>query len=230
MSEFAIAGRISQFVSQWECLTSDAKILDIVNGLELEFVDNTPPIQWQLPKCIIFNEAESAQVDVEIARLLHKGVLRESYHEFGEFINNIFTRPKKDGTSRMILNLKPLNEYVKYRKFKMDTLKTALHLIHKNCFMANLDIRDAYMVKISPPYQKYLKFQWRNKLYQYTALPNGYAAAPRVFTKLLKPIFAHLRELGITVMGYIDDVYIQGETYDECKRSVALACEVLESC
>jgi hypothetical protein len=169
--------------------------------------------------------------DTEIIRLKHKGVLVESVHEQGEFINNIFTRPKKDGSRRMILNLKPLNAHIAYHKFKMDTLRTVLRLINKGCYMANVDIRDAYyMVPIYHLHQKYLKFQWRNKLYQYTALPNGYAAAPRVFTKLLKPVFAHLRQKGITVMGYIDDVYIQGDTKEECQHAVSVTCSLLQKC
>ena len=126
-----------------------------------------------------------------------KGVLELTEHEEGEYINTVFTRPKKDGSHRMILNLKPLNKFIEYKKFKMDTLKVVLSLVKPNCYMASIDIRDAYYtVLIHPQHQKFLKFQWFNKLYKYTALPNGYAAAPRIFTKIMKPIFAQLRRLG----------------------------------
>lgn len=231
VSDQNIAGRLEQFIPFWQSLTSDSYILSIVKGLELEFVNNEVPKQTQLPKLIKFSDIESSHIDVEIQRLLHKGVLVESKHEQGEFVNNIFTRPKKDGTRRMILNLKPLNQHIAYHKFKMDTLKTVLRLVHKNCYMVNLDIRDAYyMVRIHENHQKYLKFPWQNKLFQYTALPNGYAAAPRVFTKLLKPVFSQLRQSGVTVMGYIDDVYIQGDSVDECYHAMLETRRVLESC
>ena len=36
--------------------------------------------------------------------LLHKGVIKHSVHEEGEFISSMFLRPKKDGSYRMILN------------------------------------------------------------------------------------------------------------------------------
>ena len=36
------------------------------------------------------------------------------------FISNIFIHPKKDGAFRKILNLKPLNEFVHYHRFKID--------------------------------------------------------------------------------------------------------------
>jgi len=61
-------------------------------------------------------------------------------------------------------------------------------------------------------------------------LPNGYSDAPRVFTKLLKPVFAQLRRLGHIVVGYIDDIYIQARTEHECKQAVDSAVSVLEQC
>jgi hypothetical protein len=44
----------------------------------------------------------------------------------------------------MILNLKQLNEHVAYHHFKMDTIQTALKLMHPSCFMASVDLKDAY--------------------------------------------------------------------------------------
>ena len=38
----------------------------------------------------------------------------------------IFIFPKKDGTYRLILNLKNLNDHVEYHHFKMDTLQSAI--------------------------------------------------------------------------------------------------------
>ena len=60
-------------------------------------------------------------MDQEIYTLLQKGVIAEAYHSHGDFLSNVFLRPKKDGSFRMILNLKNLNSHVEYNKFKMDT-------------------------------------------------------------------------------------------------------------
>ena len=68
---------------------------------------------------------------------------------------------------RMILNLKRLNENMPYIHFKMETIKSILTLVRPNCYMAKVDIKDAYhSVLILPEYQKYLKFYFRGKLYQ----------------------------------------------------------------
>ena len=51
-------------------------------------------------------------------------------------------------------------------------------------------------------------------------LPNGLSSAPRVFTKVLKPVYAHLRQRGHITASYIDDSLIMASSYDECVNSV----------
>ena len=53
-------------------------------------------------------------IDMEIDKLLIKGVISETTHCPGEYISTIFVRPKKDGGHRLILNLKNLNEQLAY--------------------------------------------------------------------------------------------------------------------
>ena len=121
----------------------------------------------------------------------------------------------------MILNLKELNKFIVYRHFKMDSLKTVTDLMTQACYMASVDIKDAYYtVPIATEHKKCLKFRWRDKLYQYTCLPNGLASAPRIFSKLLKPVFNILRQKGYLSSSYIDDCYLQGATYGECHENV----------
>ena len=48
-------------------------------------------------------------------------MIKETTHCEGDFISTISIRPKKDGTYRLILNLKNLNDHVEYHRFKMDT-------------------------------------------------------------------------------------------------------------
>ena len=87
--------------------------------------------------------------------------------------------------------------------------------------MASIDLKDAYYsVPIATADQKYLKFQWQGKLYKYVCFPNGLAFCPRKFTKLLKPVYSHLRQLGHLSASHIDDSYLQGDDYDECERNV----------
>ena len=49
------------------------------------------------------------------------------------------------------------------------------------------------------------KILWGGQLYMLTAFPNGLACCPRLFTKLLKPVMAHLHMLGFVSAIFTDD-------------------------
>lgn len=213
-------GRVKQF------LTSDNEILSIIQGLQLEFISN--PHQSRIIRQRKFCDSESLAIDNEIKNLIDKSVIVESQHEDDQFLSPIFLRPKKNGTYRLICNLQELNENIAYHHFKMESLQTAIQMMTKGCYMASIDLKDAYYcIPIEEEYQKYLKFQWRSKLYKYTACPMGLCMSPRIFTKTLKPIFSTLRHQGHQSVVYIDDTYLQGETKESCCNNVEATATLL---
>jgi hypothetical protein len=166
-------------------------------------------------------------LDAEVTKLLRLGVIEKCEHEEGEVISPVFLVPKPDGSYRLILNLKQFNKNVMYEHFKMEHLFSATQMMTKNCFMASVDLRHAYYsVPVEQNYRKYLKFQWRGQLFSYTCLPNGLSCCPRYFTKLLKPVYAQLRSQGLLSTAFIDDCYLQGQTFVECQRNISMTVEL----
>ena len=150
------AGNIRHHLYKWADLTSDQEVLDTVRGLPIILDEDFETItnhQTQYP----LGCDEHVFVEQEILRLLDLGAIVPSSHEPGEFISPIFVRPKDDGSFRLILNLKKLNEHTEYIHFKMDTLASILTLVRPGAFMAKVDIKD---VPIYPPDQKQLKFMF----------------------------------------------------------------------
>ena len=204
------AGRLAAFLHSWRQITSDMEILHMVSGQYIEFCSK--PVQSTRPNGVIFSDKERSIIDSEIHTLLEKGVVVTTTPEPGEFISPIFVRPKKDGTSRMILNLKNLNKHVEYNHFKMDTLESAIRLMRASCCMASIDLKEAYYsVPIAKEHQKYLKFKWGHTLFQFTCFSKGLSVSPRKFTKLLKPVYSVLHKQGHFSSPYIYDSYLQGK-------------------
>ena len=72
---------------------------------------------------------------------------------------NSFLRSKTDGTNRAILNLKKINQTLKYNHFKMETVHSVAHLIQQKYYMLKIDLKDAYYsVKALEVHTKYLTF------------------------------------------------------------------------
>ena len=199
--------------------------MDTVRHCHIDF--DTPPVQAGAAPQIQFNDNEKEKLTFELQNLHEAGVIEVCEHEKGEFISHIFPRIKKDGSVRIILNLKNLNETVTYEHFKMDTRQMAARLLTKNCFMASVDLKQAYFaISIAKEHRKYLKNFWEGTLYQFTCMPNGLACGPRIFTKLLKPVFATLQAEGYSCLGYLDDSFLTADTAEECRAGVERMIEL----
>ena len=123
-----------------------------------------------------------------------KGYLRSLSLVMDSTSPPFFSERNKNGSYRLILNLKGMNESIEYQHFKMESLTYAKQLMKKDCYMGYKNLTDeCYTVPVAVEHRKYLQFFWRNKLFQYTCLPNGLASAPRYFIKRLKPVYSSLR-------------------------------------
>ena len=219
-------GRLKEFAHVWVEYTSDPNILDIVKNCHIDFEDL--PTQEIVPHEIKFSAQEEQKIGDEIVKMLQTGVIEACDHEPDEYISPIFGRKKKDGSLRIILNLKELNKKVEYQHFKMDSRNMAAQLMTENSYMASIDLKQAYyLVPMAKEHRKYLKFTWKGQLFQFSALPNGLSCAPRLFTKLLKPIYATLREEGISILGYIDDTFLVAKSRQECQKAVNRVIQLL---
>ena len=157
----------------WESITADPVTLHIIRkGLEVDFA--LLPTSSPHRALSVFSPIEKLVVENEIIKLISKKVIYPAERCPGDFLSGIFTRPKPDGTHRMILNLKKLNEFVYYQHFKMESLTNVLNMVKPGAFMPSVDLKDAfYSVPIHPEHQKYFKFFWNGKHYQFAAMPNG---------------------------------------------------------
>lgn len=160
-----------------------------MDGYHIELVEKLPT------GCIMSQDME-AVCDQEIKLLLEKGAnARVSSDKTDGFISNLFVIPKKSGGWRPIINLKHLNSFVQYRQFKMEGLDCVKYLIQRGDWMIKLDLQDAYFfMALSQHDLKFVRFHWKNSLYEYSCLPFGLSSALRVYTKLLGTVVAYIRE------------------------------------
>ena len=136
-----VAGRLKMFSDKCSTLSSDPEIHDIINGVHIDFCE---PPQENQQRQHNFSKSEEKVIDKEILNLLKKNVIEKIEHCENEYISNIFLTKKKDGSNRPIINLKGLNTFVTQKHFKMESLQSIKHLIHKNCFFISVDLKDAY--------------------------------------------------------------------------------------
>lgn len=229
LPENFVAGKIQNCLEKWKSISNDKNLLNIVcQGIHLEF-ESEPCVKCSRNE-LKFNQEEEIIIDKLLEKFLNKQIIELANHVKGEVLSNIFIRPKPDGSHRLILNLSNLNEHLEYKHFKMETFKSAIELIKQNSYCAKLDIKDAYYsVKLIESDKKYLRFKWRDNLYQFTCMAMGLSPAPRIFTKLLKPMLSNLRKLGHVNCAYIDDILLYGDSFDECLKNVKDTMKLIDN-
>ena len=70
-------------------------------------------------------------------------------------------------------------------------------------------------------------FEWTRKFCKFVGIPNVYSDAMRIFTKILKPVFGHLRQEGYLSVIFVDDSYLEGDTEQECMNNIKATVDLL---
>ena len=200
--------------------------MQTIQGYRLEFF--AVPQQVVAPVTVVKGLTQQNVMQEEIEKLLLKGAIQLVSPSNGQFVSRLFLVPKKTGDLRPVINLRPLNKFIIHKHFKMENLQNVTQLVRKGDYMVTIDLKDAYFsIPIHQSHRKFLRFSWRNQLFQFAALPFGLTSAPRVFTKVLKPVIASMRQRGIRCLIYIDDLIIVASSKMECNEQAAFAVQLL---
>ena len=222
-------GKISQNVAAWTALTSDSWILRTVMGHLADLtnlkVTGNRPYKLQLPT------ADHAALDSALQEYDQLNIIERCNNSSDSFYSTLFPRYKRDGSVRVIFNLKLFNSlYIDRVHFKMDTLRDALLLVTESCYFASIDFKHAYFsVPIAEKFRHMFRFVWQGHTYQFTCLPQGFSPAPRIFTKLLKPVLSHLRSRGIQIICYIDDCLLIAQCPNLLRQQVNYSLKLFDS-
>jgi hypothetical protein len=141
-----VGGRLSQFVREWERVTSNSWILTTVRTCyQLEFTSFPTTSQRYRPTRIPADRDRRQALLSEITQLLEKKAIEKVQSSEVVFSSIFFLTTKKSGEWRPILTLRNLNVFIKPRPFKMESLAAVLPELQKDWWGASLDLKDAYM-------------------------------------------------------------------------------------
>jgi ribonuclease HI len=217
------------YLSGWQKITSDQYVLDCVSGYKLEF-SAVPPTGGLSVKAAFNGTLDQEKIiDEEVKTLLDKQAIGLIDEASNQFVSRLFVVPKQDESWRAVLNLKPLNLFIEKQHFKMENWWTLRSLLSQGDYMVRLDLKDAFLsIPIHKKFIKYLCFDWKGTRYAWHRLPFGLASSPRVFTKVMKPIIAHLRQRGIKLTIYMDDLLCWHKNIQKLKEQLSIIIQCLQ--
>ena len=123
-----------------------------------------------------------------------------------------------------------LNQFVYNPHFKMESITSPKDIVRRRDFMGRLDLKDAYLtVSVTSKHWRFLRFRWRRQGYEFRTIPFGLASAPRVFTKLLRPVAATLQRKGVRLLVYFDYILVMAQEKTTLEKNLTELTDTLSS-
>ncbi|KAL8583503.1 hypothetical protein ACOMHN_056313 [Nucella lapillus] len=224
-------GSLSRHLSAWERLPASQWAIRVIrSGFRLPWGPRKAPLTPFPP---VFgpprDQTASYALAQEVLSMLAKRATEEVvFRSSPGFYGRIFVVPKSSGGWRPVLDLSPLNKFLRDLRFRMETPSSIRDSMHPGDWGISIDLKDAYFhLLIHPRDRKYLRFVWRNRIFQFRALPFGLAPALWVFTKVARELCLHVRERGIRIKAYLDDWLLLASSRTLCTQQ---AQQVLSLC
>ena len=215
----SVGARLQHFWQIWLDLGAGPKAIQILKeGYTLPF--RTRPKLTRSPtviSCYVNPHRDSYLLEA-LHQLIAKNAMElvRNQKSLG-FFNRLFLVPKPNNKWRPILDLSNLNVFLKVEKFKMETPETIRASLHQGEWATSIDFRDAYFhIPIQEQSRKYLRFHFRNRTYQFKALPFGLSTAPLEFTVIAKEVKLMATYKGIRIHQYLDDWLVRARSHQAC--------------
>ena len=180
----------------------------MTEGVQLEFL-SPPPLSLSPPPSAASRESHLPAIREFVPALLSRNIIRRISRPQPLFFSSLFIVPKKDGPNRLIIDLSILNTYLIVPKFKMERVSSIAAGIVEPMWGVTIDLKDAfYHVPVAWHFHRFLAFEVDGQVYVFQFLPFGLSIAPWAFSRITKPIKAHLHLLLYHFHTYLDDFFL----------------------
>ncbi|GFX94217.1 retrovirus-related Pol polyprotein from transposon 17.6 [Trichonephila clavipes] len=175
----------------------------------------------QHPRRLAFTERQ--EVNKQIEEWLNKGIIRPSS---AEYASPIVMVKKKDGSSRMCIDYRKLNQKLVKDKFLLPIIEDVLDTLQEAKVYSTLDLRNGFFhVDVDEDCRKYTSFIVPDGQFEFNKVPFGLSTSPGVFQRYVSSIFRDLTRKGI-VISYLDDLVISAKNEQEGLEKLKIIFEV----
>jgi hypothetical protein len=161
----------------------------------------------------------------QIVELQARGFIRPSWSHWAA---PVLFEEKKDGTQRMCVDYRSLNEVTIKNKHPLPRIEDLFDQMKRASVLSKIDLRSGYhQLKIQESDTPETALHIRYGLYDYTVMSFELTNAPAYFMYPMNKVF--MEYLDIFVIVFIDDILIFSKMEEEHEKHLRLALEKLRS-
>jgi hypothetical protein len=170
----------------------------------IELIPGTAPIS---NRAYQVSEPELVELKKQIDELLEKGYIRPSISSWAALV--LFME-KKDGTKRMCIDYRSLNEVTVKNKYPLPRIEDLFDQLRGASVFSKIDLRSGYhQLRIQPSNIPKTSFITKYGLYEFTVMSFGLTNAPAYFMYLMNNVFMDYLDKFVVV--FIDDILIYSQ-------------------